>query len=94
MSKDKKNKPIKVKTMDPVRDGIPEGTTTGPLKYLGTDHHSRKIMEGKFSSNVAPKNFGRAPLPKQEWGCDDKNCAGPHRHYLVKCDKCGMRRPF
>ncbi len=91
---DNKDKPIKVKVMDPVRDGIPEGTTTGPLKYLGTDMHSRKIIEGKFSSNVAPRNFGKSPLPKEEWGCDEPDCSGPHRHYLTRCDKCGMRRPF
>lgn len=91
---DNQQKPIRVREIDPVRDGIPEGTTNGPLKYLGTDNHSRKIMEGKFFSNVAPKNFGKDTLPKEEWGCDEPDCAGPHRHYLTKCSKCGMRRPF
>jgi hypothetical protein len=91
---DNKEKPIKVKVMDPVKDGIPEGTTNGPLKYLGTDMHSRKILEGKFASNVAPRNFGKSPLPKNEWGCDREDCSGPHRHYLTRCSECGMRRPF
>jgi len=88
------DKPIRVRDIDPVRDGIPEGTTNGPLKYLGTDMHSRKVLEGKFFSNVGPRKFGRNELPKEEWSCDSDACAGPHRHYLTRCPQCGARRPF
>lgn len=88
------DKPIRVREIDPVRDGIPEGTTNGPLKYLGTDMHSRKVLEGKFFSNVGPRKFGRNELPKEEWSCESQDCAGPHRHYLTRCPQCGARRPF
>ena len=88
------DEPIKVRDIDPVRDGVSEGTQVGPLKYLGTDMHSRKILEGKFFSNVGPKNFGKNATPKEMWDCGGEDCEGPHRHYLTRCSKCGMRRPF
>lgn len=89
------DKEIRVREIDPMRDGVPEGTQIGStLRYLGTDKHSRKLMEGKFFSNVGPKNFGKNQLPKDDWDCGNKDCSGPHRSYLTKCSTCGMRRPF
>lgn len=65
-------------------------TETPPtLRYLGTDHHSRKVIEGKFMSNVGPRNFGRDRLREDDWFCD---CGDIHRSYLVRCTKCGITR--
>lgn len=85
-------KQIKVKVTD--ASTLPEGTTSGTLKYLGTDKHSRKVLEGKLFSNVMPKNFGRDKRPDSDWFCAREDCIGPHRAYLAKCTKCGERRPF
>jgi hypothetical protein len=60
------------------------------IKYVGTDHHARKVLTGKFSSNVQPSRFGRNEQDPTPWGgpcCDWQN-----REYLTKCPLCGLRR--
>lgn len=59
------------------------------LKYLGTDNHSKKLMEGKFSSNVQPRNFGKGQK-REPWVCPD--CSRENREYLMKCWTCGHPR--
>lgn len=56
------------------------------LKYLGTDMHSKKVLEGKFFSNVGPRRFGAGyNVSNKEWFCD---CGEVYPSYRVKCD-CG-----
>jgi Zn-finger in Ran binding protein and others len=62
------------------------------VKYIGTDHHARKVLTGKFSSNVAPRNFGKRPLPNEDWICS--GCEKSNRSYLVKCLDCMTPRPY
>jgi Zn-finger in Ran binding protein and others len=62
------------------------------MKYLGTDHHSRKVLTGKFMSNVGPKNFGKKPLPNENWICS--GCEKSNRSYLAKCLDCMTPRPY
>jgi hypothetical protein len=60
------------------------------IKHVGVDHHARKVLTGKFSSNVQPARFGRDAQNREPWGgpcCDWSN-----REYLTKCTICGLRR--
>lgn len=56
------------------------------MKYLGTDDHSRKVMTGKFASNVLPKNFSKGRIKPEPWECPE--CENVNREYLLKCFKC------
>lgn len=76
---------------------VPADSNGNPqtLKYLGTDHHARKVLTGKFVSNVGPKNFGKKEPDKVDWVC--LHCERVNRYYLVRCFDCmtvrGMENP-
>jgi rubrerythrin len=72
-------------------DERPPDTPT--LKFLGTDKHAKKIIEGKFSSNVAPKNAGKGKVRPETWECSA--CGHTNRDYHATCFECNARtRPF
>ena len=58
------------------------------IRYVGTDHHTRKYMTGKFFSNVGPpKSDYRQQLDKEDWQC--LICGRENnRFYLLKCYDC------
>ena len=62
------------------------------IKYLGTDFHSKAVLEGRFFSNVGPRKSGfRQPLT-EDWEC--VNCGHINRPYMVRCwnSDCGAYR--
>lgn len=92
-----KNNP-KIVTKDPAQHLEPGQYTDSSktLRYLGTDKKERARAEGKFATNVLPKNFGKN-LSKTEderadWGCDLDDCPG-NPYYYANCPKCFKRRP-
>lgn len=58
------------------------------MRYLGTDNHSKKIMEGKFASNVQPKNFGKGNGEREPWTCP--RCGRVNREYMARCFDCAL----
>lgn len=68
----------------------PEG---GPLRYLGHDKHTEKLVTGKFGSNVAPKNAGKGAEERYDWICVE--CNHHNKEYHKTCFKCNQyTRPF
>ena len=61
-----------------------------PLKYLGTDHHTRKLVQGKFSSNVTPRRFGIGNEQPTPWDCNICEITNPS--YMVNCRICCRSR--
>ena len=62
------------------------------LKHLGTDMHSKAVLEGRFGSNVGPRKSGwRKPLT-EDWECP--HCGHINRPYMVRCwnNECGVYR--
>jgi hypothetical protein len=69
-----------------------EKPTTGNLRYVGTDKHAAKVLEGKFFSNVAPKNAHKDRV-RHDWVCSE--CGHQNRDYHVNCFNCNAKvRPF
>jgi hypothetical protein len=69
------------------KDEQPERSIT----YLGTDEHSKKVLEGRFGSNVAPRKAHWPQERKDPWECPD--CETLNKPHFANCPFCYARRP-
>lgn len=82
----------RVKVIDARTAERPPDTPT--MKYVGTDKHAAKVIEGKFSSNVGPrKSHFTKEHERHRWVC--VVCDHENREYMVNCFNCNAKtRPF